>query len=198
MDTLLAYERAAPTWGARLGRLGYARAYGAMLAGRCIPSGAVLDVGTGDGLFAEAWVAAGGSADLTLLDPSPAMLRAAAARLGASGIAARRMQGRLEDLAPPPVFAVILAAHVVEHCADMPQAFRALSALLAPGGRVFLVISRPHWCNWLIWLRFRHRWLTENAVRSLGQQAELIHLSTHRFTAGPPSRTSLGYVFTTP
>lgn len=196
METALRYDRAAPGWGARVTRLGYGRAYGRFLRDRTVAAGPVLDVGTGDGLFALSWLAAGGSADLTLLDPSPAMLAQARARFLRGPCMPRLVAARLEAFRPDRPWAAILAAHVLEHVDDAGEALGRMAGWLEPGGRLVLVVSKPHWCNWLIWLRFRHRWFGEAQVRRLAREAGLVHLLTHRFDSGPPSRTSLGYIFT--
>jgi 2-polyprenyl-3-methyl-5-hydroxy-6-metoxy-1,4-benzoquinol methylase len=162
------------------------------------PTGPVLDAGCGTGAFATSWLAAGGSTDLTLLDASAAMLTRATARLAALGTKATAIQTTLDRFAPAQPFQTILAAHVIEHCPDPGATFHHLAAWLQPGGRLILVISRPHWCNWLIWLRFHHRWFSATQVVQMARSAGLTHSLTHQFPSGPPSRTSLGYIFTKP
>jgi hypothetical protein len=68
MDLVTKYNRAAPNWDAKIHQLGYFQAYSQFLAGQTVATGSVLDVGTGTGTFAQAWIARGGSAELTLLD----------------------------------------------------------------------------------------------------------------------------------
>jgi demethylmenaquinone methyltransferase/2-methoxy-6-polyprenyl-1,4-benzoquinol methylase len=155
------YDIAAPGWSHKLRALGYDRAYRKFVRPWVLRQGAVLDVGTGTGSFARAWVEAGGSTDLTLLDLSPQMLRQAGQEMAAAGLACRLVLSDLDHLAPDRCFDAILAAHAMEHCLDPLAALRQLSDWLCPGGRLLLVVSRPHWCNVLIWLRFRHRWFAE-------------------------------------
>lgn len=190
------YDQAAPTWGKKLTRLGYNNAYGSFLAGHTVSGGPVLDVGTGDGTFAQSWVEACGSAELTLLGPSSVMLEHAKTQFSRQGILPNLVNCGLEEFLPRQSFDAVLAAHVLEHFDDPPAGLRLLARCLTPAGRLFLVVSKPHWCNWLIWLRFRHRWFSPERVCQMAQNADLTHRMTYTFQAGPPSRTSLGYIFT--
>ncbi len=189
------YDREAPTWEQSLRSLGYAAAYEDFLSDRTLRSGPVLDVGTGTGALARAWVNAGGSRDLTLLDPSQRMLSIASSHLGALGVAPKIVQGAIEQSGWFPPFSAILTAHAVEHCARPREAFQHFASWLGPHGRLYLVMSQPHWCNWLIWLRFRHRWFSEAQVLEMAKGAGFRHVLTHAFQKGPPSRTSLAYLF---
>jgi 2-polyprenyl-3-methyl-5-hydroxy-6-metoxy-1,4-benzoquinol methylase len=123
------------------------------------------------------------------------MLARADAAVQGCGVAPLTVEAAMEDHCPDRRYSIILAAHVVEHAVDPATAFHRFSDWLEPQGRLVLVVSRPHWCNWLIWLRYRHRWFSEGEIIGLGRHAGLQHLATHVFTEGPPSRTSLGYVF---
>ncbi len=198
MDLTSKYDRAAPRWEQQVARRGYQAAYSGFITHKVCNSGPVLDVGSGPGTFARVWAESGGSPDLTLLDPSQNMLTAAQANLLEIGVKADSAQAQLESYTPAKRFSAILASHVIEHCAAPDIALRLLFEWLAPQGRLFLVVSKPHWCNWLIWLRFRHQWFSENTVLEMGAQAGLDHVETHAFHTGPPSRTSLGYLFIKP
>jgi 2-polyprenyl-3-methyl-5-hydroxy-6-metoxy-1,4-benzoquinol methylase len=195
METTARYDAAAPRWEHKIESLGYSAAYRRFLNTMVVPSGRVLDVGTGTGAFACCWLAAGGSQEITLLDPSRSMLVRADAAVRRCGATPEIVEAAIEDHCPYRRYFVILAAHVVEHSSDPAIAFHRFSEWLEPQGRLVLVVSRPHWCNWLIWLRYRHRWFSESEIVFLGRQAGLRHVATHSFTKGPPSRTSLGYVF---
>lgn len=195
MTATATYNSAASKWSAKLRSLGYDRAYREFLHPHARPRGPVLDIGTGSGLFALAWVAVGGSRDLTLLDASPRMLDEAAAEMGAADLTCRLVLSDIDSFTPAERFDTILAAHVLEHCSDPQATMRRFAGWLRPGGQLLLAVSRPHWCNVLIWLRFRHRWFAADEIQRLGCQAGLQHLNTHRFVAGPPRHTSLGYVF---
>ncbi len=191
---LAAYDIAAPDWFRRIEALGYHTAYLDLLE-RHAPSDLsakdVLDAGCGTGDFAVALQAARGTfRSLTLLDPAAEMLAIAHARLPQS----QPRYGVIDDLAPVPSFDLILSAHALEHCADLTQSLATLAKTLRDGGHMILVLSKPHWCNLLIWLRWRHRILPARKVRIAAHLAGL-HIGTeHPFPSGPPSRTSRAYV----
>jgi ubiquinone/menaquinone biosynthesis C-methylase UbiE len=192
-----AYDRAAPRWGDKMRTLGYYDAYLGFLTAQAepvAPGTRVIDIGAGTGAFAEAWVAARGRpAALTLLDPSPAMLDRGRVAIAGRGIDPRLVCGRLGDVAVDPAD-VALAAHVVEHCPDPGLALGQMASLLRPGGRLYLVVSKPHWCNALIWLQWRHRTFGRDEIVHLVEEAGLRLQRTSAFPAGPPSRTSQGLV----
>lgn len=192
---LAGYEGAAGWWAGALQRLGYDRAYQGLL--RRVQPGArrVCDIGTGAGDLALAYLqAVGRPVEMVLVDPSPAMLSVARRRVGR----ARAVLARLQDFTDPTGFDLVLAGHVMEHCADPCLALRQLAALLRPGGRLVMVISRPHWCQLLIWLRWRHRWFAPERVLRFAEAAGLVCDSAWPFDYGPPRRLSLGYVFHKP
>lgn len=196
MNIISKYDQAAVGWDKKVLRMGYSSAYQGFLQGHIEALKPVLDVGTGTGLFAQAWIAAGGSRDLTLVDPSKAMLRVAKRRFAAASIPVKGVATTLEDYQPASSFHTILAAHAIEHCDDPAEAIQKMAQCLSLNGKLILVVSKPHWCNWLIWMRFRHRWYAPETLCQLARAAGLDHITTHSFTSGPPSRTSLGYVFT--
>lgn len=196
MDIVSKYDHAAERWDRKLLHLGYSGAYQRFLQDHIEPTLPVLDIGTGTGLFADAWLASGGSRDLTLMDPSDAMLRVAEARFAAASVPVDSITTRLEDYQPTRQFHSILAAHSLEHCDDPAEAIAKLAVCLSTNGKLILVVSKPHWCNWLIWLRYRHRWYAPDTLRQWAHAAGLDHVTTHPFKSGPPSRTSFGYVFT--
>ncbi len=195
MDIIAKYDRTAPRWSAKIEQLGYPEAYANFLRQDLVQSGAVLDLGTGTGALARAWIDVGGSQTLTLLDVSAAMLKQAREGFRSVGISPGIIYSRFEDFRPPQKYDVILAAHFLEHCKDPTEAMGRIADLLRPKGRLCLVVSKPHWCNWLLWLRFRHRWFSPESICCMARTAGLSHVRTHRFSAGPPSRTSLGYIF---
>ena len=195
MDLTETYERAAPSWSRKALSLGYPAAYGELFSGRVLHEGAVLDVGSGTGTFAQAWTQAGGSKDLTLLDPSRAMLRYAQQAFAADGLDPAIAECGIEEFQSDKTYDAVLASHVLEHFNDPSATMGHLANLVTPGGRLYLVVSKPHWCNWLIWIRFRHRWFHPQTIRDLACGAGLAPLWLQSFSAGPPSRTSLGYIF---
>jgi 2-polyprenyl-3-methyl-5-hydroxy-6-metoxy-1,4-benzoquinol methylase len=192
------YDYAAPTWDQKVRRLGYTKAYGAFLAGNTVSRGPTLDIGTGSGAMALSWIEAGGSTELTLLDPSAAMLQRASLQCAQRGIHPNLAQCKIEDFCPQAGFSAIMAAHVLEHFSNPGERLHHIAQMLRPGGYLYLVVSKPHWCNWLIWLRFRHRWIRPEAVCAMAAAAGLRKQMLHSFHTGPPSRTSLGYIFSKP
>lgn len=198
MNTSIRYESAAPTWSKKAKRLGYTDAYAGFLAKSVRPSGPVLDVGTGTGTFALSWIEAGGSTDMSLLDPSAAMLERARAQFSQRGLRPRIINSGFEEFQTGAKFDAILASHVLEHFDDPSRVMRRFAHMLSSGGRLYLTVSKPHWCNWMIWLRFRHRWFRPEVIREIAQDAGLTQALLHQFLTGPPSRTSLGYIFSKP
>jgi len=195
MDIVSKYNQDAANWDVKLRKRGYSNAYTQFLKKHVGSSQPTLDVGAGTGLFADAWLSAGGCRDLTLLDPSAAMLSLARKRFADPSIKLKSVQARLEDYGSGDRFGTVLAAHVLEHCYDPQGALAKLATHLGQGGQMILVVSKPHWCNWLIWLRYRHRWFSSAEVESWAKSAGLLHKTTHQFANGAPSRTSFGYVF---
>ncbi|MCP4383404.1 MAG: class I SAM-dependent methyltransferase [Hyphomicrobiales bacterium] len=74
---------------------------------------------------------------------------------------------------------------------DPAAALRHLATLVKPGGRLLVIVSRPHWCQWLIWLRWRHKWFSPRHVTNMAVQAGFDRLEVFSFRHGPASRTSL-------
>jgi 2-polyprenyl-3-methyl-5-hydroxy-6-metoxy-1,4-benzoquinol methylase len=195
------YDRAAGGWTLRMAAMGYDAAYRefARLAVTLLPlPQSVCDIGCGSGnLSAAVLTEAGGRQPvLTLVDPSCRMLEQAVGRCAQRGVAAQFQHTTLAGARGR--FEWVIAAHVIEHCPDPAEAFADLTALTQCGGAVLLIISRPHWCQWLIWPLWRHRWFAQGQVLRWAGAAGWTHILTHSFSAGPPSRTSLGYIFTVP
>lgn len=189
------YDHAAPRWGDKMRTLGYCDAYlGFLAAYRTNSEQAihVVDIGAGTAAFAEAWIAVNGQPGrLTLLDPSRAMLDRGAAALGELGEKPVLLQGMLGEIAIEPAHEA-LAAHILEHCPDPAVALTQIRDALQPEGRLYLVVSKPHWCNAIIWLQWRHRTFARDEIVSLLQEAGFRVEGVHMFASGPPSRTSLG------
>ncbi len=191
----MAYEKVAPHWSKKAHRLGYVGAYCDFLANSTLASGTVLDVGTGTGTFAFSWIETGGSKDMILLDPSSEMLARAREKFMQRGLSPQIVHATFEDFPKNEKFDAILASHVLEHFDDASDVMQKFADQLLSGGRLYLTVSKPHWCNWMIWLRFRHRWFRPETICKMAQDAGLTKMRVHKFLTGPPSRTSLGYIF---
>lgn len=196
------YDRVAATWTNLLQGHGYSAAYDWLADRVCadrpeIDARAVCDLGCGTGALGLAMARrSGGLTDLTLVDPSRAMLDIAARNLAPVAGRVTPVQAHLSQLAPEGSFTLILAAHVVEHCDDLDAAFRQIRAMLAPGGTALFVISRPHICQWAIWLRWRHRWFSPDRVTRGLRAAGFGPPAIFAFPHGIPRRTSLAYLCT--
>jgi demethylmenaquinone methyltransferase/2-methoxy-6-polyprenyl-1,4-benzoquinol methylase len=154
----------------------------------------VIDVGAGTAAFAEAWVALNGPPKkLTLVEPSRTMLDYGRAALIRRGVEPQLVQAPLAEAHVEPSDE-ILAAHVIEHCPDPLIALQKMRSLLRPGGRLRLVVSKPHWCNAIIWLQWRHRTFREEEILNLLGDAGFEIEQIYAFPSGPPSRTSRGIV----
>ena len=191
------YDSAAGRWRDKMRALGYYDGYLGFLSapGPRPPNGArVIDVGAGTAAFAEAWVAVNGPpTDLTLLEPSAEMLERGNAALLARGVKANLVPHVLGEYELAKADEV-LAAHIIEHCADPASALQDMANLLKPGGRLRLVVSKPHWCNAIIWLQWRHRTFGRDEILALVNDAGFEVESEYQFPSGPPSRTSRGIV----
>jgi 2-polyprenyl-3-methyl-5-hydroxy-6-metoxy-1,4-benzoquinol methylase len=97
--------------------------------------GACLQVGCAHGdqtnLLAERF------GDLTVVEPARAFLDLAAAR-APPGV--RFVEALIEDFEPDRPFATILFSHVLEHVADPAGCLARLGSMLAPGGRLLVVV----------------------------------------------------------
>jgi ubiquinone/menaquinone biosynthesis C-methylase UbiE len=198
-DATRHYDRVAPRWGDKMRSLGYYDGYLGFLSAPSQRAGSgvrVTDIGAGTAAFAEAWVAVHGPPQsLTLLDPSRSMLERGDAALRRRGVEARLVPACLGETGLEPGD-VALAAHVLEHCPDPATALRQIRDLLTPGGRLYLVVSKPHWCNAIIWLQWRHRTFGKDEILALVDGAGFSVDGIHAFPSGPPSRTSRGIMAT--
>ena len=145
------------------------------------PGVRLLDAGCGDGALVAAAAAKG--AEVTGVDPDPAMLLAAQKRLAGAGVKATFTEGRLERLPfPDASFDVVASITVLCFLPDAEPAFREMARVLRPGGR--LILGELHrWSLWAAqrrvraWLGSRTwkaaRFRTPGELRALAGQAGL-------------------------
>jgi len=107
------------------------------------PGASLLDIGSGTGEDAV-WLSAKGFR-VTGIDPSPAMAAIASGKAGtARGGPLFEVSG-LRDFKPPAAFDAVYSNFGAMNCVEPRELGPALSRLLVPGGRAFLVLmgSRP-------------------------------------------------------
>lgn len=185
-------------WRSKIEGLGYAAAYRWLIdqTGLRTQGAEVLDAGCGTGDFSRALIEVAGQPKcITLLDSSAAMVATATRSLTHMAPDLRPLTASLQDAAAMPND-IVLCAHVIEHFADPVRALRLLQAQLAPDGRLLLVVSKPHWCNWIIWVRWRHKMIKPKQMLQYLRTADLLCIWDAGFPAGPPSRSSHAYLIT--
>ncbi|KNG92418.1 class I SAM-dependent methyltransferase [Pseudaestuariivita atlantica] len=197
------YDRAASGWQAGLASLGFDAAYATLCTSAKVGDKPIraLDAGCGTGALARAFATRTvRPLTLDLLDPAPAMLDEATARLTDSGTPLGQVWcGLLEDpRVPEGAYSHVLCAHVIEHLDDPDPALRWLRARLARGGQLVLAVSKPHWCTALVRWRWGNRAFRPADVTARLTAAGFLGITTVPFPSGPPSRVSCGYVAHTP
>jgi ubiquinone/menaquinone biosynthesis C-methylase UbiE len=188
------YDRAATSWQDGISKLGFQAAY-AHLMQESLPDARpqhhVLDVGTGTGALAAAYVAqAGMPAQLNLMDISPVMLQAAETRFPGATPLCAGIGSPLSELPPQDL---VLSAHVIEHLDDPFAALAWLHNRLRPGGRLVLAVSRPHWCTALVRWRWGQAAFDPETMQSMLHKTGFSEIRAIPFPSGPPSRISCGY-----
>ncbi len=109
------------------------------VAERCTLAGArVLDVGCGGGLLSEALAREG--AQVTAIDLAPGMIEVARMHASAHGLAIDYQVAGAETLASrePESFDVLTCMEMLEHVPQPSRMLSTLSALVRPGGSVFV------------------------------------------------------------
>lgn len=158
------YDGYAPAWPRLLDRLGYTDAYAALARillaahpGAASPGARVLDCGAGPAALSLALRAAGARPRAhVLLDLSPAMLAAGAARLKAAGAESIPVQGDIRALPyADGAFDLVMAAHVIEHLPDPLAGLREMCRVLAPGGTLLVLCTRRGLLGALLQLKWR-------------------------------------------
>jgi demethylmenaquinone methyltransferase/2-methoxy-6-polyprenyl-1,4-benzoquinol methylase len=191
------YDRAAGRWRDKMRALGYYDGYLGFLSAPGPRAGAgasVIDAGAGTAAFSEAWVAVNGAPEsLTLIEPSGSMLARGVAALRERGVEPEALACGLDEAGAEPADEV-LVAHLIEHFDDPEAALHRLRRLTRPGGILRLVVSKPHWCNAIIWLQWRHRTFTGAELHGMLKRTGFAVERDYAFPSGPPSRTSHGVV----
>lgn len=194
------YDGAASWWHEKIRELGYRSAYEDLVrrAFEGQVASSVADIGTGSGDLAASYCSIVGAPErLALIDSSAAMLSQAIATVTDAQTVPGKLDtihSSLETLKADAQFELVLCAHVIEHCEDPQGALQSIAQHIEPGGKALLVVSRPHWCQWVIWLRWQHRWFSSSQVERMAQVAGLKVLRKFQPCFGPPSRTSMGYL----
>ncbi len=196
------YDHAAAGWTTRIASLGYPAAYRWLIARACRGgpfARTILDAGCGTGDFAGAYLDhSDGAAAITLVDPSANMLAQARLRFVRHLGPITAICTRTADMPVQHRHDLVLCAHAVEHSDNPVSDLVRLGAAMAPTGRMLLIVSKPHWCNRLIWLRWRHRSYRPAAMRAIIRAADLDCIADYGFPDGPPRRTSHAYIITQP
>lgn len=164
------YDLEADGWDEVIGRLDFHRAYRRLFEAEDFESLPdrplrILDAGIGTGAVTVALAAAlrrtGREVEcVTGIDVSAEMLRQAESRLAEYGI---RLEAETADVERLPFedgsFDIVVCAHVVEHLARPLRAMAQLERVAAPGGRVYLMMTR---CG-PVTVSIQRRWVVQCA-----------------------------------
>ncbi|WP_299045784.1 methyltransferase domain-containing protein [uncultured Tateyamaria sp.] len=161
-DTVSQYDDAATWWQATTERL-------------VVPSveSALVDIGTDSGDRADAYCAVYGPAkSLAFVDSTPTMPDVAARTPETAGAGhVCTVQASFSDIPSDAACLTVRCAHDIEHLDDPQSAISNPACLIAPRGRLLLFISRRHWCQWFVRIRWRHCWYVKAAVRHMAEAA---------------------------
>ncbi len=121
----------------------------------------LLDVGSGGGLIAEPLARLGGK--VTGLDAAGGNIEVAAAHAAAMGLTVDyRVETAEAAVQRGDQFDAVIALEIVEHVADVPAFVEAISALVRPGGLLFMsTLSRTakSWAGAIVGAERILRWL---------------------------------------
>lgn len=188
------YDAAETGWQDGISKLGFVEAYRDLMAQCPQPETSqprVMDVGTGTGAFASAWINAHGApGTLTLTDISPVMLASASSRLPGAVPIHASLGTPMPDVPPQDI---VLCAHVIEHLDNPVASLRWLHDRLAPGGQLVMAISKPHWCTALVRWRWGNAAHPPQKSQDMLEKAGFCDVRAYPFAKGPPSRVSHGY-----
>jgi ubiquinone/menaquinone biosynthesis C-methylase UbiE len=117
----------------------------AALAREAAPSGSVLDVGCGTGIFTRLLAAElPDGFSVTGVEPSTDM-RATAASRSEAGQRIHFVAGRAENLPVGPQSATLVTAATAAHWFDRPPFYTEVARVLAPGGSIALIQNERRW-----------------------------------------------------
>ena len=147
------YSALADAWAGKIRRLGFTRAYRAVcrrIARLYEPRGrdgvtriADIGVGAGDATLSMASALTDREVEAHGVDASVEMLRVAAERHQAAGIAFTSHCCDMCSTSLPDGHAdIVIAAHSVEHLEDPGRALEEIDRILAPGGLAVLIMTR--------------------------------------------------------
>lgn len=143
------YNRAAPTWHARVSALGFGRAYRETVRRSLLPlpeAARILDIGVGTGALSLALAYHDPTVRVTGVDLSPEMLREARHRFRQAGVS---FCAHLADASTLPlqtdVFDAVVSAHLLEHLPDPNAVLREALRVLKPGAPLLLIVTRRSW-----------------------------------------------------
>jgi len=133
-----------------------------------VPGAHVLDCGAGSGALSVALAAAAnGALRHRVLDVSPAMLRVALAELTSRGLRAEATRADVRSIPHASGgFDAVVAAHVIEHLPDPPEALREMHRVTRAGGRALVVVTRRGLLGAAIQLRWRVHCTTREQLRA--------------------------------
>jgi demethylmenaquinone methyltransferase/2-methoxy-6-polyprenyl-1,4-benzoquinol methylase len=170
------YDRAATHWHRSVHRLGYGRAYAALLASLeregeldGIATGEVLDCGIGTGALSLALAEAGPRpARLHGIDTAPRMLEEARRNLRRAGLDAGLQLRDVRDLPfDDGRFAMVMCAHTLEHLPDPEAGLREMLRVLRPGALLLLIATRRGVVGACMHLRWRNACLRPSALERM-------------------------------
>jgi SAM-dependent methyltransferase len=117
----------------------------AALASEAAPSGSILDVGCGTGIFTRLLAAElPDGFPVTGVEPS-ADMRATATSRSEAGRRIHFVAGRAEELPAGPQSAILVTAATAAHWFDRPAFYAEVARVLAPGGSLALIQNERRW-----------------------------------------------------
>lgn len=193
------YARFAKKWHNAILRLGFMNAYQLLTRfdqeRRIRPANVVLDVGTGTGALAKAFVENRPDVtSLSLLDASPEMLQEACLNLADIACEVHL----IPDLIGTPqikgsTIDTLLCAHVIEHTPTPLESLRWFFKVLRPNGTLLLSVSKPHWCTAIVRWRWGHKAYPPEQTCAMLAEAGFTDVEMITYPSGPPSRVSCGF-----